>query len=52
MSATIPTGLAVLAGHQFANLTTYRRSGAGVATTGWFWQSGERIYGIAGRFSG
>ena len=52
MSAAIPTGLAVLAGHQFANLTTYRRSGAGVATPVWFAQSGDRVYVMTGAQAG
>ena len=52
MSATIPTGLAVLAGHQFANLTTYRRSGAGVATLVWFAQAGDRVYVMTGAGAG
>lgn len=41
---TTPHSFAVLEGHQYANLTTYRRSGAGVVTPVWFAQVGDRIY--------
>lgn len=41
---TAPEALAVLAGHKFANLTTFRKTGQEVVTPVWFAQDGEKIY--------
>jgi PPOX class probable F420-dependent enzyme len=42
----------VLQGHQFINLTTYRKSGQPVVTTVWFAQDGDRIVGTTQRQAG
>lgn len=44
MQASTPIMLAALHGHQFANLTTFRRTGAEVTTPVWFALEGERVY--------
>jgi uncharacterized protein len=41
-----------LQGHQFINLTTYRKSGEPVVTTVWFAQDGDRIVGTTQRQAG
>ena len=41
-----------LQGHQFINLTTYRKSGQPVSTTVWFAHEGERVVGTTMRQSG
>ena len=41
-----------LRGHQFINLTTYRKSGEPVVTTVWFAQDGDRIVGTTQRQAG
>jgi uncharacterized protein len=41
-----------LQGHQFINLTTYRKSGQAVVTTVWFVQDGDRIVGTSQRQAG
>lgn len=44
MQATTPDALSILDRQQFANLTTFRRNGAGVTTTVWFAREGDKIY--------
>jgi PPOX class probable F420-dependent enzyme len=44
MQITAPDALSILEGHQFANLTTFRRDGTGVTTTVWFARDGDRVY--------
>ena len=44
MQSTEPHTLEILAGHRFANLTTFRRNGQGVTTPVWFAQAGDTIY--------
>ena len=41
-----------LQGHQFINLTTYRKNGQSVVTTVWFAQDGDRIVGTTQRQAG
>ncbi len=41
-----------LQGHQFINLTTYRKSGEPVVTTVWFAHDGDRIVGTTQRQAG
>jgi PPOX class probable F420-dependent enzyme len=41
-----------LQGHQFINLTTYRKSGQPVVTTVWFAHDGDRIVGTTQRQAG
>ena len=44
MQSTTPDTLAILEGHQFANLTTFRRSGDGVTTPVWFAKVGDKVF--------
>ena len=44
MQTTTLDALSILDRHQFANLTTFRRNGAGVTTTVWFARDGDRVY--------
>lgn len=41
-----------LHGHQFINLTTYRKNGQPVMTTVWFAQDGDRIVGTSMDYAG
>lgn len=41
-----------LDGHQFMNLTTYRKSGLAVVTTVWFAQEGDQLFVWTGADSG
>lgn len=41
-----------LQGHQFINLTTYRKNGQPVMTTVWFAQEGDRIVGTSMEYAG
>lgn len=41
-----------LQGHQFINLTTYRKNGQPVVTTVWFAQEGDRIVGTTQQQAG
>ncbi len=43
---------APLAGHQYMNLTTFRKSGQPVPTPVWFAQEGDRIYVVTFAASG
>lgn len=43
---------APIAAHEFAVLTTYRKSGAAVPTTVWFAESGGKVYITTMRFAG
>ena len=44
--------LDVLDGHQYANLTTFRRDGRAVATPVWFAREGDRLYVMTMRDTG
>jgi len=46
------TAFDTLQGHQFINLTTYRKSGQPVVTTVWFAQDGDRLVGTTQRQAG
>lgn len=46
------TPFAPLAGHQYMNLTTFRKSGQPVPTPVWFAQVGDRIYVVTFAASG
>jgi PPOX class probable F420-dependent enzyme len=44
--------LSVLAGHKFANLTTFRKNGKEVTTPVWFATIGDNVYVVTTRNSG
>ena len=43
-TATAQAAFATLQGHQYANLTTFRKTGIPVTTPVWFAQQGGRVY--------
>lgn len=51
-SAHMTPDFAVVQGHQFINLVTFRKNGQPVTTPVWMAQEGSRIYVMTGRNSG
>ena len=52
MQTTSANPFAVLEGHKFANLTTFRKNGQEVTTPVWFAQVGDKIYVVTTQTTG